>query len=74
MSKRNELIAANIQEGDDIRFLVPTRDGTKRGPRKVKTVREDLERVEVYLNGWGDFRIRFDEITHINGKPVESLS
>jgi hypothetical protein len=51
--------------GRRVWFRVVTRWGICRGPRVIRTVDEDLQRVTVRLGGWSDFGIRHDEIEDI---------
>jgi hypothetical protein len=58
-----------IQKGDTIRFWALCFWGVEKGPRKVRKIR-DSGSVEVRCNGWNDFVIKQNEITHINGLKV----
>jgi hypothetical protein len=71
-TKRKEREMGNFQRevtqddiGRRVWFRVVTRWGICRGPRVIRTVDEDLQRVTVRLGGWSDFGIRHDEIEDI---------
>jgi hypothetical protein len=72
ITQRRENTMGNFQRAltqDDVGrrvwFRVVTRWGICRGPRVIRTVDEDLQRVTVRLGGWSHFGIRHNEIEDV---------